>query len=72
MHALATTDYVIILGYLTLSLIAGVIMPKRAGLSLELYFLGEERKDDMERTSGARSAKLSAQCHLLPTLKSGR
>jgi Na+/proline symporter len=40
MHALATVDYVIILGYLALSLTAGVIMTKRAGLSLEHYFLG--------------------------------
>ena len=40
MHALAAVDYAIILGYLALSLVAGVIMTKRAGLSLEHYFLG--------------------------------
>ncbi len=40
MHQLALVDYVIIIGYLGLSLVAGVIMTKKAGLSLDHYFLG--------------------------------
>ncbi len=40
MNALATIDYVIIIGFLTLSLVAGVIMTKRASTSLDHYFLG--------------------------------
>jgi len=30
MNALATVDYIIIIGFLTLSLVAGVVMTKRA------------------------------------------
>ncbi len=40
MHALATIDYAIIISFLTLSLVAGVIMTKRASTSLDHYFLG--------------------------------
>lgn len=40
MHSLAVIDYVIIIGYLGLSLLAGVIMTKKAGASLDHYFLG--------------------------------
>ena len=40
MHSLATIDYVIIISFLVLSLIAGVIMTKRASTSLDHYFLG--------------------------------
>ena len=40
MHTLHPVDYGIIIGYLLLSLIAGLLMSKRAGSSLEEYFLG--------------------------------
>jgi Na+/proline symporter len=40
MHALATIDYIIIISFLVLSLVAGVVMTKRASKSLDHYFLG--------------------------------
>jgi Na+/proline symporter len=40
MHHLAVLDYLIIIGYLGLSLIMGVIMTRKAGSSLDHYFLG--------------------------------
>ena len=40
MHSLAPLDYVIIIGYLGLSLIAGVIMTRKASSGLDQYFLG--------------------------------
>ena len=40
MHALATIDYAIIISFLGLSLVAGVVMTKRASKSLDHYFLG--------------------------------
>lgn len=40
MHHLSILDYVIIIGYLLVSLVAGLMMTKRAGSSLEHYFLG--------------------------------
>jgi len=40
MNALATIDYAIIISFLTLSLVAGVVMTKRASTSLDHYFLG--------------------------------
>jgi Na+/proline symporter len=40
MHQLAILDYVIIIGCLSLSLVVGVIMTRKASGSLEHYFLG--------------------------------
>jgi len=40
MHSLSFLDYSIIIGYLVLSLFAGVLMTRKAGSSLEHYFLG--------------------------------
>ncbi|MCX7225790.1 MAG: hypothetical protein NT071_09340, partial [Burkholderiales bacterium] len=40
MHSLATIDYAIIISFLGLSLLAGVIMTKRASTSLDQYYLG--------------------------------
>ncbi|MDD5139800.1 MAG: hypothetical protein PHY43_06010 [Verrucomicrobiales bacterium] len=40
MHQLAVLDYTIIIGYLGLSLIAGLLMTRRASGSLDHYFLG--------------------------------
>ncbi len=40
MHSLAPLDYAIILGYLGLSLAAGVVMTRRASSGLDHYFLG--------------------------------
>ena len=40
MHALTTIDYVIILGYLGISLVMGLLMTRKAGSSLDNYFLG--------------------------------
>ena len=40
MHSLAAFDYAIILGYLSLSLVMGVIMTRKASSGLDHYFLG--------------------------------
>src|ERR1700723_1755675 len=40
MHALSPIDYLIIIGYLGASLVAGLLMTRKAGASLEDYFLG--------------------------------
>ena len=40
MHALSSFDYTIIVGYLGLSLIAGLLMTRKASASLDDYFLG--------------------------------
>ena len=40
MHSLSVLDYSIIVGYLALSLFAGVLMTRKASGSLEHYFLG--------------------------------
>jgi Na+/proline symporter len=40
MHALSTTDYAIIIGYLFISLVMGMIMTRKASSSLDNYFLG--------------------------------
>jgi len=43
MHALATIDYVIMIGYLALSLVMGVLMSRKASASLDNYFLGGKK-----------------------------
>jgi len=43
MHSLATLDYVIILGYLSLSIVMGLVMSRQAGASMDHYFLGGRR-----------------------------
>ena len=40
MHSLALIDYIIIIGYLGLSLALGLIMSRRASSSLDHYYLG--------------------------------
>ena len=40
MNALTTADYAIIIAYFILTMIAGMVMTRRAGTSLEHYFLG--------------------------------
>ena len=40
MQALATIDYLIIIGFLVITLVAGTIMTKKASSSLDHYFLG--------------------------------
>lgn len=40
MHSLAPIDYVIIVGYLGLSIVMGLVMSRRASSSIDHYFLG--------------------------------
>lgn len=40
MQALSTADYVIVIGYFAVTLVVGLMMTRRAGTSLEHYFLG--------------------------------